>query len=257
MAMVGFDTGAGYEARPRRPSIAVGEPAPGSYRPEPTTPSPEPTPTAPAPQMFRVQPVNEQKFADTAHRSAKYDFLRIAQRYNPQQGISDAMLKELNGLGYGTFGGQGQHMTISGITDAGVGAGLDPHDFNGDFIQNYGGGQNPNAQWAWDWFDPGASAAPSAPGATPFPMFDPAMMQMMAYGGMAPQQAPQPQAPSFMTNPAFWQSLTSLFGQQPGYSHAASPSFAGAQTGYRPTTGQNPQTAQLLSQILAALMGGA
>lgn len=128
-----------YEVPPVTPSAGL----PGGTA-GPDQPTPPPT--------YRIQPVDAGKMA--SKHDAKYDFLRTAQGFDPTKGITSELVDRINALGYGTFSGSGQHGSWSNITDAGRAAGLDPHDFSGDFIQNYGEGKNPDAQWAWDWYDP-------------------------------------------------------------------------------------------------------
>lgn len=162
MAMIGgYQDSYSDETYPRQSSPdTTPEPPPAAPTVPPPSTAPAPTSSAPAPlPTFRIQPVDSAKFSDPNKRDAKYDFLRIAQRYDPRRGITPEMLAELNQLGYADFSGSGQHLSLSNIR----GGGIDPHDFSGDFIQNWGGGNNPNAQWAWDWYDPNpqGQAAPA------------------------------------------------------------------------------------------------
>lgn len=60
----------------------------------------------------------------SGHDSPKYQFARVASNYNPREGVTSAMLADLNKLGIGTFSGSGDHLHIDnpdprfeGITD--------------------------------------------------------------------------------------------------------------------------------------------
>lgn len=172
MAMIGgYEDSGGREMYPRRRNVSIdGAPSGGTAAPATTpipeqAPAPAPAPTpAPAPQQYGLSGFDPTKVADPNNQHFKQQFGRIAQGYNPQQGIQSGMLDELNKLGYANFYGQGQHLGYRGVTDAGRGAGLDPHDFQGDYIKDWQGGQNPNATWQYDWWtDPTQQAAGQTP----------------------------------------------------------------------------------------------
>jgi hypothetical protein len=121
------------------------------------TPAPTPTRTS---NYGWLSGYDTNKLNDPTHTSAKYQIGRTFGYYNPQQGITSDLLKELNALGLANFGGSGQHLSLSGITDKGRQAGLDPYDFSGDFIQSWAGGTNPNAKWQYDaWSNPSAGGS--------------------------------------------------------------------------------------------------
>lgn len=241
MALLTEDGGRETYPRVRSASSGVGTttPAPVSTQPapEPTQPpASEPAPPPATPQTYGLSGFDTTKLNDPNHNSFKYQFARIARKYNPQQGVQSGMLDELNKLGYGSFYGSGQHLGYRGITDAGRAAGLDPYDFEGDFIQGYQGGQNPNAMWQYDaWAPPNPSQ--QVYGDAQMPDFSALLTQ-------------QPQAPVFQfTNtgidPAVLQSLLAMVQPQapqqvmaPGYQPSAPqtqaapmPQVSGAQSG--------------------------
>jgi hypothetical protein len=103
------------------------------------------------------------KLNDPTHMSAKYQIGRTLARFDPTKGLTPDALLALNALGLGTFSGAGDRLSLTGVTDAGRSAGLDPRDFTGDFIQNWTGA-NPNdhsgARWTYDAYaDPETTAA--------------------------------------------------------------------------------------------------
>jgi hypothetical protein len=81
---------------------------------------------------------------------------RIFSQYDPRGGVTDPMLQALNALGYASFYGSRDRLGFRNVTSAGRAAGLDPHDFEGDFIKNYTG-VDPNdhsgALWQYDWWE--------------------------------------------------------------------------------------------------------
>lgn len=239
MALIGGyeDSGGGETyARRRQTVTSASSPAPDPGPaapttipevPAPQTPAPQtPPPEAPAPRTANygwLSGYDTSKLNDPNHLSAKYQIGRTFGYYNPQQGITDDLLKELNALGLANFSGSGQHLSLSGITDKGRQAGLDPYDFSGDFIQGFANGTNPNAKWQYDaWQDPNQQMAQNAaqmPSTLPFPQSNPFGLPpgVWTFGGQ--QQAPdmswlgpvlqtilqppqQPQAPVVPPSPA-------------------------------------------------------
>jgi hypothetical protein len=89
----------------------------------------------------------------------------VLSQFDPRGGVSDPVLRMLNGLGFGTFYGSGDRLGIKGVTAAGQGQGLDAHDFSGDFIQGY---NSSTPYWTYDAYqDPFTTAAeppPTTPG---------------------------------------------------------------------------------------------
>jgi hypothetical protein len=75
---------------------------------------------------------------------------RIFSQYDPHGGITDPMLQALNALGYANFYGSKDRLGFRNVTAAGQAAGLDPHDFEGDFIQGF---NSPNPLWNYDWWE--------------------------------------------------------------------------------------------------------
>jgi hypothetical protein len=212
MALVGGyeDSGGGTSYPTRRTAPVTAPPMTPSVGTTPApTPTPDPTP-APTPNpgvvapRFNIQPVDPGKFNDPGKRDAKYDFLRAAGQYDPRQGISAGLLGDLNKLGYANFSGSGQRLSYGNVTDAGRAAGLEANGFSGDFIQNWGNGQNPNAQWAWNWSDPGGTAQAPASSAGLDPQ---ALAALSALLGPHQTQGPDlswlgPLLQNFMTPPA-------------------------------------------------------
>jgi hypothetical protein len=184
---------------------------------------------------------------DPNHKSAKYEMGRVFQGFDPTQGINGDVLAKLNALGYGNFYGQGERLGLRGVTDVGRGAGLDPYDFEGDFIKDYGpGGAN---QWQYDyWKDPNAQQDPT--GATP--PFD--------ISKLFPPQQPQTPSTININNPGLepgviegLMELLSRGGQQPMYQAPASPmpqtqAPPMAQGGGAPAGGGGPLQTQGVSQ---------
>lgn len=194
MALLGgYEDSGGRETYPRPyrpPTQSAGLPG-GTAGPATPEPAPAPTPTPEPPRQYGLSGFDFGKLNDPNHKTFKYQFGRIARNYNPQQGIQAAMLDELNKLGFANFYGSGQHLGYKGVTAAGRAAGLDPYDFEGDFIQSWSNGQNPNATWQYDAYNP-----------NPMPDVPPPQAQQAGFPGleqwfqqMAMPQPP-PQAPS-------------------------------------------------------------
>lgn len=87
-----------------------------------------------------------------ANPSPKYQFAQVASHYNPREGVTPAMLADLNKLGIGTFSGSGDHLHIDnpspefeGITDFDVVRAF--HDATG------------NGGWTWQPEGQGGGAA--------------------------------------------------------------------------------------------------
>lgn len=112
----------------------------------------------------RMAGYDEGKFKDLTHKSGKYEIGRTLSLYNPQSGITPEALAALNKLGYGTFSGSGQKLSLQGLTDAGRAAKIQQDFTDEDWIQGYQGGANPNAHWQDSWgLDPAQPAATTNP----------------------------------------------------------------------------------------------
>jgi hypothetical protein len=97
---------------------------------------------------------DQNKFNDPKHTSAKYSIGRILSQFDPSKGITPEVIAALNSLGYGTFSGNGDKLSLTGLTDAGRQAGL-TGDYNGaDFVVGYNSGHG-----LWGYADPVAEAA--------------------------------------------------------------------------------------------------
>jgi hypothetical protein len=127
------------------------------------------TPNAPppAPNYGWLNGYDYGKLTDPTHNSAKYQIGRTLATFNPTSGFNDSVLAALNALGFGQFSGSGDHLSLSGVTGKGMQAGLDPHNFTGDFIQNWTGA-DPNdhsgARWTYDAYADPETATATAPG---------------------------------------------------------------------------------------------
>ena len=107
---------------------------------------------------------NTDKLNDPNKQSAKYVMGRTLAGFDPTQGISPDVLSALNGLGYGTFSGSGDKLSLSGLTDAGRKAGLTGDYTGADFIQGFKGGKG-----QWSYADPAYEAQnpQASPGSRP------------------------------------------------------------------------------------------
>jgi len=138
----------------------------------PLTPNPEPPPSAappaapPAPNYGWLSGFDYGKLTDPTHNSAKYQIGRTLATFNPTSGFNDSVLAALNALGFGQFSGGGDRLSLSGVTAKGLQAGLDPHNFTGDYIKNWTGA-DPNdhsgAQWQYDAYVDPETATATAP----------------------------------------------------------------------------------------------
>lgn len=175
MALIGgaYPDSGGNESYPRqrmaRPTFAGAGSAPpvqnaglpgGTAGPDPTppanpapTPTPNPTPAPPTRNFNWLSGFDQGKFNDQTHQSAKYQMGRIFSQYDPRQGVTDPILQALNGLGFADFYGSGQNLGLRRVTSAGQAAGLDPHDFMGDFVQGF---HSNTPLWQYDAWQPDA-----------------------------------------------------------------------------------------------------
>lgn len=219
---------------------------PGPSTNVPPTPTPALAPTTTAPNYGWLNGYDYTKLSDpnnSSYNHAKSAIGRTLAQFNPSQGFSDAVLNALNGLGYGQFSGHGDQLSLSGITQQGVQAGLDPHDFTGDFITNWTG-NNPNdhsgARWTYAAWDPQTLAA-----------LDPSMFAGMSTGGST---APAFDWQAFFDAMANWQHPTAAPAAPPPPPQAPptvrpTPSFSGGyvQPGYG-------GAAQSISSVLPQLL---
>lgn len=80
-------------------------------------PAPPPAP-APSPSRYAVEGVNMDKFNNADHMTPKYQIMRAVSQFDPSQGLSDDVMKALNGLGLGTFERtSGDKLRIGGNAD--------------------------------------------------------------------------------------------------------------------------------------------
>jgi hypothetical protein len=104
-----------------------------------------PAPAAPALDFSRLGGYDEGKF-NANKQDAKYQMGRTFAQFDPRQGITPDVLKALNGLGYGTFSGSGDKLSLSGLTDTGRQNGLVGDYKDADFI---GGFKSGNGKWGY------------------------------------------------------------------------------------------------------------
>lgn len=96
---------------------------------------------------------NRDKLNDQNKQNAKYSMGRTLAGFDSRQGITPDVLAALNALGYGTFSGQGDKLSLAGLTDKGRQAEL-VGDYQGaDFIEGFKGG---NGKWSYQ--DPAEEA---------------------------------------------------------------------------------------------------
>jgi hypothetical protein len=242
-------TGTGTETRPNGDTTfggntnAAGSDGSGSG-------SGSPTPPPPSYNTGWLSGYDPGKLLDPNNGSyahAKYAIGRTLSQFDPHGGFSPEVLAALNALGYGMFSGSGDALSLNGITTAGQAAGLDPHNFTGDFIQGF---HSDHPVWTYDAYaDPATAAAPppaggtpGAPGATSGADSFSALMAMLA--GLTRQPAaatPPPAAPA--PPPA-------TSGPPPPTN---APSFSGGYTtpGYGSVGNATQSMALRLSQILS------
>lgn len=262
----GFDPGESGGGRRRPPRGGRGQDT--GYTPDTGMPGTEnnpntgyPGPTAP-PEAPKPAPnwgtlnagFDRGKLDNAAHKTFKYDFARTVAPFDPRKGFTPEVLAALNALGYADFYSPGgDKLGMRNVTAQGRAAEMDPNDFFGDFIQGFDA-QGSGTQWQYDWNDYGQTPEQGA--------YGPALPR-----GSAPQGFNNPpeyyyggqQMPSIFSDQNFWQQLMQAMQPQTpqGYSNAPMPSFGGAYSPARqqPVPQQNPQIAQLLTQLFAGLGG--
>lgn len=147
---------------------------PGAFAP---TASPADTAVSAPTPSYTTKGFDQRKI-DAGHDSPKYQFRNVASKYDPSQGIPQAMLDELNQLGIATFSSNGRDKIN-------VGGNIDPR-FGGitsfDVIENYHG----DGPKAWQW---GALGGPDGSGGGPggavaqSPSASQALAALMSGGG--------------------------------------------------------------------------
>lgn len=71
----------------------------------------------------RLTGYDQGKF-DANKQDAKYQMGRTLSQFDPRQGLTPDVIAALNQLGYGTFSGSGDKLSLSGLTDTGKQNGL-------------------------------------------------------------------------------------------------------------------------------------
>ena len=102
-------------------------------------------PAAPVRDFSRLSGYDEGKF-NANKNDAKYQMGGVLSGFDPRQGVTPEVLAGLNKLGYGTFSGQGDKLSLSGLTDAGRAANLQGDYKDADFI---GGFKTGNGKWGY------------------------------------------------------------------------------------------------------------
>lgn len=185
---------------------------PGNQIVQPGTAAPTPTATA-APNYGWLDGYNLDKLSNPANQNAKSQIGRTLGQFNPAQGYTDPVLQALNALGLAQFSGSGDRLSLSNVTSKGTAAGLDPHNFNGDFIENWTGA-DPNdhsgAKWTYDAYTDPATTAATDPMASTASLLSSlfaqptqsAMPDMSWIGPLIASLTQQPQAPAPAPAPA-------------------------------------------------------
>ena len=89
----------------------AGVQVPGVQSDTPAPPAAAPASPASGLGSNKLSGFDMNKFADPG-RSEKYKIGEVMSRYDPRQGVSQAMLDELNGLGLADFSGSGDQLTV-------------------------------------------------------------------------------------------------------------------------------------------------
>lgn len=115
---------------------------------------------APAPQrdFSRLTGYDEGKF-NANKNDAKYQMGGVLSQFDPRQGLTPDVISALNGLGYGTFSGQGDKLSLAGLTDKGRQANLQGDYKDADFNVGFKSGNG-----KWGYADPAAEAQQGAAG---------------------------------------------------------------------------------------------
>jgi hypothetical protein len=113
---------------------------------------PAPAQAAPALDFGRMTGYDQGKW-DANKQDAKYQIGRTLAQFDPRQGVTPEVLAGLNGLGYGTFSGQGDKLNLTGLTDKGRQNKLSGDYSGADFIQGFKSGNG-----KWGYADPFAEA---------------------------------------------------------------------------------------------------
>ncbi len=194
------DPGAGPMATAGAAGIAPGEMSPNAGPPPAVTPPLGAVPPIadipkPAANYDNLNAgFDRNKLNDPNKHSAKYDMARTFAQFDPKAGITSDVTDALNKLGYGTFSGSGDKLSLSGLTDAGRKAGLTGDYQGADDVQ---GLHSDHPQWSYA--DPYAEAqqgggAAAGPGGGPMvggmaPMGNPGIDQLLSGDPMAKIQA--------------------------------------------------------------------
>lgn len=145
-----------------RSALAAPPPAPASPAAAPPVPAAAPSAASAAPSggldFSRLQGYDAGKFNDPKKQTAKYQMGRTLAGFDPSTGLTPDVIAALNALGFGSFSGQGDKLSLSGLTDKGRSAGLVGDYTDADFNIGYKTGKG-----KWGYADPAAEALqPSA-----------------------------------------------------------------------------------------------
>ena len=122
-------------------------------------PIPAAAPAPRTPDFSRLTGYDEGKFNDPNKQSAKYQIGRTLSGFDSTKGLTPDAIAALNGLGFGNFSGQGDKLSLQGLTDAGRGAGLVGDYKDADFNVGFKSGNG-----KWGYADPAEEARVAAEG---------------------------------------------------------------------------------------------
>lgn len=123
---------------PPPPAAPAAPAAPASVAPVSAAPS--------GGDFSRLQGYDAGKFNDPNKQTAKYQMGRTLAGFDPSKGLTPEVLAALNALGFGTFSGQGDKLSLSGLTEAGRKAGLVGDYKDADFNVGFKTG---NGKWGY------------------------------------------------------------------------------------------------------------
>lgn len=156
-----FDALAGPGATAKAPGIAAGDANPNAG-PAPVLDQPIPSPAGPAAPVqdfSRLVGYDQGKFNDPNKQSAKYQIGRTLSGFDSTKGLTPEAIAALNGLGFGSYTGQGDKLSLSGLTDKGRQAGLVGDFKDADFNVGFKSGNG-----KWGYADPAEEARVAAEG---------------------------------------------------------------------------------------------
>lgn len=106
----------------------------------------------------RLTGYDQGKF-DANKDDGKYQVGGALSQHDPRLGITPDVLKSLNALGYGTYSGSGQKLSLTGLTDKGRAAGIQGDFRDADYVVGFSGGDG-----KWGYVDPVQESRDAAKG---------------------------------------------------------------------------------------------